>query len=190
MHCACNTTILQYYNITILILWGSLYWNFWNSTKYERKFLYSLWMIRSGHLKRALVLKGLSKGTRRAVQGQSRALGTQAFEVLRHLTGTRTLKVHLGTWTLKVQLDSQALKGHGTLFNRLSKWGLRVNPVQDGLFRGCSRMGGREAKRPSSLESATFILQWWNFVIHPLGSAYISIFYRQSANSAILEIQI
>ena len=54
-------------------------------------------MIRSGHLKRALVLKGLSKGTPRALQGQSMALGTQAFEVLRHLTGTRTLKGHLGT---------------------------------------------------------------------------------------------
>ena len=105
-------------------------------------------MIRSGHLKRALVLKGLSKGTPRALQGQSMALGTQAFEVLRHLTGTRTLKGHLGTWKLKVQLDSQALKGHGTLFSRLSKWGLRVNPIQDGLFRGCLLMGGGRQKGP------------------------------------------
>ena len=105
-------------------------------------------MIRSGHLKRALVLKRLSKGTRRALHGQSMALGTQAFEVLRHLTGTRTLKVHLGTWTLKVQLDSQALKGHGTLFSRPSKWGLRVNPIQDGLFGAAHGWGRGWQKGP------------------------------------------
>ena len=36
------------------------------------------------------------------------------------------------------------------------------NPVQDGLFRGCSRMGdggGCVAKRPPSLKSVTPILQ-------------------------------
>ena len=32
------------------------------------------------------------------------------------------------------------------------------NPTQDGLFRGCSRMGGG-AKRPPSLKSVTHILQ-------------------------------
>ena len=65
------------------------------------------------------------------------------------------------------------------------------NPTQDGLFRGCSRMGGG-AKRPPSLKSVTHILQWWNLaqlyltqrrskkymnhVTHPLSSADISIF--------------
>ena len=32
-----------------------------------------------------------------------------------------------------------------------------LNPIQDGLFRGCSRMGG--VKRPPSLKSDTRILQ-------------------------------
>ena len=33
---------------------------------------------------------------------------------------------------------------------------IKLNPIQDGLFRGCSRMG------PPSLKSVTHILQWWN----------------------------
>ena len=38
------------------------------------------------------------------------------------------------------------------------------NPIKDGHFLGCSRVGGRRggAKRPSSLKSVTQILQWWN----------------------------
>ena len=32
-----------------------------------------------------------------------------------------------------------------------------LNPIQDGHFRGCSRMG--EAKRPPSLKSVTHVLQ-------------------------------
>ena len=69
-----------------------------------------------------------------------------------------------------------------------------VNPIQDGLFRGWSRMWGcgGGAKRPPSLKSATHILQWWNLaqfyltqrrskkymnhVTHLLSSADISIF--------------
>ena len=67
---------------------------------------------------------------------------------------------------------------------------LSFNPIQDGLFRGCSRMG--ELFGPSSLKSVTHILQWWNLaqlyltwgrpkkyinhVTHPLISAGISIF--------------
>ena len=35
-----------------------------------------------------------------------------------------------------------------------------INPIQDGYFRGCSRMG--EQKGPTSLKSVTHILQWWN----------------------------
>ena len=35
------------------------------------------------------------------------------------------------------------------------------NPIQDGLFRGCSRMGGG-LFGPPSLKSAGQILQWWN----------------------------
>ena len=36
-----------------------------------------------------------------------------------------------------------------------------INPIQDGLFQGCSRMG-RGQKGPPSLKSVTQILQWWN----------------------------
>ena len=65
------------------------------------------------------------------------------------------------------------------------------NPIQDGLFRGCSRMWWGQ-KGPLSLKSVTDILQWWNLaqlyltqrrskkhmnhVIYPLSSADISIF--------------
>ena len=35
---------------------------------------------------------------------------------------------------------------------------VRINPIQDGLFRGCSRMGGGQ-KGPVSLKSVTDILQ-------------------------------
>ena len=65
------------------------------------------------------------------------------------------------------------------------------NPVQDGLFWGCSRMGGGQ-KCPHSLNSFTHILQLWNLaelyltkrrskkymnhVTHSLSSADISIF--------------
>ena len=42
---------------------------------------------------------------------------------------------------------------------------LDLNPIQDGLFRGCLRMGEEGgAKRPLSLKSVTHILQWWNLV--------------------------
>ena len=63
------------------------------------------------------------------------------------------------------------------------------NPIQDGLFRGCSRMEGAP-----SLKSVKHILQWWNLaqlcftqrrskkymnhVTHPLNFAGISIFSR------------
>ena len=75
------------------------------------------------------------------------------------------------------------------------------NPIQDGLFRGCSRMGRGSKKAPPSLKFITHILQWWNLaqlyltqrrskkymnhVTHPLSSADISIFHRKSANFAI-----
>ena len=36
-----------------------------------------------------------------------------------------------------------------------------VSSIQDGLFRGCSRMG-RGGKKTFSLNSVTHILQWWN----------------------------
>ena len=35
-----------------------------------------------------------------------------------------------------------------------------INPIQDGLFWGCSRMGGQ--KGPPSLKSVKLILQWSN----------------------------
>ena len=43
-----------------------------------------------------------------------------------------------------------------SLFSGCSK----LNPIQDGLFRGCSPMEG--SKRPPSLKSVTHILQWWS----------------------------
>ena len=68
------------------------------------------------------------------------------------------------------------------------------NPIQDGLFRGCSRMG-------RSLKSVTHIIQWWklaqlyltqrrskkymNYVTLPLSSADISIFSTEISNFAI-----
>ena len=39
-----------------------------------------------------------------------------------------------------------------------------VNPIQDWLFRGCSRMGGGPKRTPTSLKFVTNILQWWNLV--------------------------
>ena len=67
------------------------------------------------------------------------------------------------------------------------------NPIQDGLFRGCSRM----VRGPS----VTHILQWWNLVqlyltqrrskkymnhvTYSLSSADISIFHQKSTNSPI-----
>ena len=43
----------------------------------------------------------------------------------------------------------------------ISLFSRTVNPIQDGLFRGCSRIG-EGAFWPPSLKSATHILQWWN----------------------------
>ena len=63
-----------------------------------------------------------------------------------------------------------------------------INPIQDGHFRGCSRMGA--AKRPPSLKSVNFYndetwqlyftlrrsKKYKNHLTHPLTSANISIF--------------
>ena len=38
-----------------------------------------------------------------------------------------------------------------------------LNPIQNGHFRGCSRMEG-EQKGPLSLKSVTRMPQWWNLV--------------------------
>ena len=67
------------------------------------------------------------------------------------------------------------------------------NPIQDGLFRGCSRMG----RAPS----VTHMLQWWNLaqlyltqrrskkcmnhVTYPFSSADIIIFHQKSTNFPI-----
>ena len=73
------------------------------------------------------------------------------------------------------------------LWNRESKF----NPIQDGLFWGCSGMVGGQNGSPS-LKSVTHILQWWNLaklylterrskkyvnhVTYPLSSVHTSIF--------------
>ena len=36
------------------------------------------------------------------------------------------------------------------------------NPIQDGPFLGCSRIGGLKGKRRLSLKSVADILHWWN----------------------------
>ena len=70
---------------------------------------------------------------------------------------------------------------------------LLLNPIQDGHFRGCSRIGGQKG-----LKSVTHILQWWNLaqlyltsrrskkyknhVTHTLTSADISIFSSEISN--------
>ena len=55
---------------------------------------------------------------------------------------------------------SQASSYHKDLAqNEMNKG--RFNPIQDGLFWGCSRMGESQ-KGPPSLKSVTHILQWWN----------------------------
>ena len=68
------------------------------------------------------------------------------------------------------------------------------NPIKDGHFLGCSRIGGGrgEGKKASSLKSVTQILQWWNLasytwpkedpknyinlVTHPLSFADVGTF--------------
>ena len=54
--------------------------------------------------------------------------------------------------------NTQKLKGHILPLWLSSEFPL--NPIQDGLFQGCSRMG--VAKKPPSLKSFTDILQWVN----------------------------
>ena len=71
--------------------------------------------------------------------------------------------------------------------------GFLLNPIQDEIFRCCSRMGrGAEQKDPLALKSVRHILQWWNLpqlyltqrrskkhmnhLTNPLSSADISIF--------------
>ena len=74
------------------------------------------------------------------------------------------------------------------------------NPIQDELFRGCSRMAGGQ-KGPPSLRSVTHIRQWWklaqlyltrrrskkymNHVTHPWVLLTSAFFHQKSANFAI-----
>ena len=74
------------------------------------------------------------------------------------------------------------------------------NPIQDELFRGCSRMAGGQ-KGPPSLRSVTHILRWWklaqlyltrrrskkymNHVTHPWVLLTSAFFHQKSANFAI-----
>ena len=58
---------------------------------------------------------------------------------------------------LKVQLLLRIWKQHlKTYFLTKIKYRLHINPIEDGLFRGCSRTGG---VRPPSLKSVAHILQ-------------------------------
>ena len=74
-----------------------------------------------------------------------------------------------------------------------------INPFQDGLFRGCSRMGGPKRSPlpkichtyPTMMKPGTIIpyqkkiQKYMNHVTHPMSSADINIFHRKSANFAI-----
>ena len=73
------------------------------------------------------------------------------------------------------------------------------NPIQYGLLRGCSRMGGARAPLPKICHTYPIMMndiaqlyltqrrskKYLNHMAHPLSSADISIFYRKSANFAI-----
>ena len=56
---------------------------------------------------------------------------------------------------LVLYIQEQLWCNYGLIFN--------INPVQDGLFWGCSRMGVTKKDTPC-LKSVTHILQWWNLV--------------------------
>ena len=78
------------------------------------------------------------------------------------------------------------------LKNFLIQYKTTLNPIQDGLFWGCSWMEGGGQKGPPSLKSVTHMLQWSNLAqlyltqsrskkymnrpTHPLSSADICIF--------------
>ena len=81
---------------------------------------------------------------------------------------------------------------------------LFLDPMQDGLFCGCSRMaGGGGQKGLHSLKFATHILQWWNlasYTLHkkepkniwitwhtPCVVLTSAFFHRKSANLAIFK---
>ena len=78
-------------------------------------------------------------------------------------------------------------------------FGLFVNPLQDGLFQGWSKIG-RGAKRPhlpkicytypTMMKLGSYTLpkevpKTMNHVTHPLSSTDSNFFYRKSANFAI-----
>ena len=81
---------------------------------------------------------------------------------------------------------------HGEVLAGFKHTFIALNPIQDRLFRGCTRIGGAGPKRPPSVKSVTHILQWWNLtqlhltqrrskkyvnhVTHLLTSTDISIF--------------
>ena len=68
------------------------------------------------------------------------------------------------------------------------------NPIQDGHFRGCSRMGGGGKGLPS-LKSVTHILQWWNLEVIPYLKKILKIYESRdtpltSANISIFSPEI
>ena len=111
---------------------------------------------------------------------------TSLFRCFRRAT-TSFVK-HLMFSSDKIILNRGVIKGSSDFILVIR---LLFNPIQDGLFRGCSRMGGSQ-KGPTSLKSVTHIPQWWNLaqlyltqrrsknymnhVTHHLSSADISIF--------------
>ena len=73
-----------------------------------------------------------------------------------------------------------------------------INPIQDGLFRCCSRMRGQKGPLPKICHTYPTVMKlgtvipypkrskkYMNLVTLPLSSAEISIFHRKSANFAI-----
>ena len=64
-------------------------------------------------------------------------------------------KIFFFYWKLKSIIIKFFSNFFVSFFNSFWMFFWRINPIQDGLFRGCSRA-------PPSLKSVTHILQWWN----------------------------
>ena len=88
------------------------------------------------------------------------------------------------------------------IFSWVNDCFLFFNPIQDGLFWGCSRMERGPKMPPPSIKSAAPILQWWNLAVvpylmkiqkninhltHLMSSANISIFSTEISKISLRE---
>ena len=69
---------------------------------------------------------------------------------------------------LKVQLLLRIWKQHlKTYFLTKIKYRLHINPIEDGLFRGCSRMGGGEATLPKICRTYPTMMKLGTIIPYP-----------------------